>query len=243
MGYTTTFRGTLELNKQLTSEDYNFLVNLNKSRRMKLKVDKKYGVEGEFYVNDDLSMWGKSDKVIDNNTPPSTQPSLWCQWVPTEDRFGLEWDEGEKAYNMEDWIFYIINRYLAPRGYVVNGTVEAQGEEQGDIWAIKVEDNVVRVAQFEGIFSTSNPKWVKTIWENDKKIPLTVKEPKTPKKKVKNPETIPVRLLVNKPDKEKYIHVDDLIQYVDSQLAGCDDRCVIVTLGHLKNELINLKNK
>ncbi len=242
MGYTTTFKGTLELNKQLTSEDYNFLVNLNKSRRMKLKVAAKYGVEGEFYVNDDLSMWGKSDKVIDNNTPPSTQPGLWCQWVPTNDRFGIEWDSGEKAYNMEDWIFYIINRYLAPRGYVLNGKVEAYGEDPGDVWAIRVEDNVVRIARFDGIFC-NHPKWVMTDWEKYKKIPMVVKEPKTPKKKVKVPETIPVRLLSSNVVKEKYIHLDDLVKYMDSQLEGCDNRCTIAVLEHLKNELLKLNNK
>jgi len=243
MGYTTDFKGTLKLNKPLTEEDNTFLVNLNKSRRMKLKVDTKYGVEGEFYVNDDLSQWGKSDKVVDNNTPPSTQPGLWCQWVPTKDGLGLEWDGGEKAYNMEDWIFYIINKYLAPRGYVLNGVVEAYGEDTGDIWAIKVEDNIVRIAQFESMFSSNtNPNWVPTDWERHKKIPVTVKEKKAPKKKVKVHNPIPVRLLVNKVDKEKYIHVDDLLKYMDDQLDGVDNDSTRVVLEHLKNELVNLKN-
>lgn len=213
MGYSTDFNGTLELNKQLTEEDAEFIRKLTDSRRMKLKVDAKYGVEGEFYVNDDNSMFGKNDVVIDNNNPPSTQPGLWCHIVPTRDSFGLEWDGGEKTYHMEDWIFYLINRYLAPRGYVVNGTMEAFGEDHGDIWAIKVEDNVVRIAFFKTLLDRSAPNWEKTDWEKSNKIPMTVKEPKKPKKQ--KAEKTKIAVFVDG-DGDKFISQKDLLSFLES---------------------------
>lgn len=72
MGYTTEFEGKFDFD-----ETYNLLVGLNATRRVKRKLDKKYGVEGEFYYNDDGN-FGQSDNagVIDHNRPPSSQPTL-----------------------------------------------------------------------------------------------------------------------------------------------------------------------
>lgn len=153
MGYTTEFTGSLTLNKKLTEEDSKFLKDLNATRRMKRNL-KGFGVDGEFFVGD-LTNCGQNETpdVVDCNSPPSTQPSLWCQWVPTEDDMGLQWDKGEKAYNMEEWIVYLINRYLEPRGYVVSGLIEAQGEESGDIWAIKVDNNIVYTQDISSLLS------------------------------------------------------------------------------------------
>lgn len=144
MGYTTDFDGTLKLNKKLSEEDHKFLNKLAETRRMARKVDAKYGVEGEFYV-DGGGMFGQDqeDNVIDHNRPPSTQPSLWLQWVPTEDGMGIEWDGGEKFYNYVEWLEYLIEKILEPRGYVLNGEVYWYGEDREDNGIIKVKDNQV----------------------------------------------------------------------------------------------------
>lgn len=142
MGYTTDFfNQKLRLNKQLSVDDKNFLTKLSETRRMARNVDAKYGVEGEFYVDGGLDDYN-DPTVIDHNRSPRTQPGLWCQWTPTEDGWGLEWDGGEKFYNYVEWLEYIIN-WLKPRGYVLNGSVDYQGEEAGDQGTIVVEDNVV----------------------------------------------------------------------------------------------------
>lgn len=144
MGYTTDFNGTLKLNKKLSEEDHKFLNKLAETRRMARKVDAKYGVEGEFYV-DGGGMFGqgREDNVIDHNRPPRTQPSLWLQWVPTEDGMGIEWDGGEKFYNYVEWLEYLIEKILEPRGYILNGEVYWYGEDRGDNGIIKVKDNQV----------------------------------------------------------------------------------------------------
>jgi len=140
MGYNIEFRGQFGLNKELDENTFEFLKKLSTTRRMKRNVHHLYGVEGEFYVNGSN---GLSEDVVDGNCPPSTQPSLWCQWRPTKDKMGIEWDKEEKFSEYIPWIKYIISKVLAPRGYVLNGVVDYEGEEFGDHGEINIVNNVV----------------------------------------------------------------------------------------------------
>lgn len=144
MGYTTEFDGRFILDKKLSDEDQEFLQKLAETRRMARNVDPKYGVEGEFYT-DGSGPLGQDieDNVIDHNRPPETQPSLWLQWVPTEDGRGIEWDGGEKFYRYVEWLEYLIEKILEPRGYTLNGKVRWFGEDRDDMGIIAVEDNKV----------------------------------------------------------------------------------------------------
>lgn len=144
MGYTTDFSGEFKIDKEVDEETYKLLDGLNKTRRMARKVSKKYGVEGEFYINGKGEMGQAHDKtVIDNNRPPKTQPGLWCQWSICEDRTTICWDGGEKFYEYTEWIRYLIDKILKPRGYTVNGNVRWQGEEPEDSGIICIEGNNV----------------------------------------------------------------------------------------------------
>ncbi len=146
MGYTTDFEGSFKLNKPLGNDMFVFLTKLAETRRMKRKVSEKYGIEGEFYIDGSGDFGqGDEDNIIDYNYPPSTQPGLWLQWIPTEDRMSIEWDGNEKFYHATEWIIYLIDNILAPMEYVLNGTVYAQGESQDDKWHINIIDNVVTV--------------------------------------------------------------------------------------------------
>lgn len=154
MGYTTDFYGRLKFNKQLSIDDKTFLEKLARTRRVARNVDPEYGVEGEFYV-DAEGNFGQdfgSDNIIDYNRPPRTQPSLWLQWVPTEDGWYLEWDGSEKFYNYVEWLEYLIDRVLGPKGYILNGELEWEGEESGDLGKIIVTDNVVEVRRGKVIY-------------------------------------------------------------------------------------------
>jgi hypothetical protein len=147
MGYTTEFVGSFSVTPRLNPKIREFLVKLNNTRRMKRTVDPKYGVDGEFYVEDD------ENNVIDHNTPPSTQPGLWCQWEPNEDGTEIRWDGGEKFYNYVEWLEYIIKNVLVTHGYTVNGHVKWTGESEDDVGTITVENNVV----------TTNPEHEKPV--------------------------------------------------------------------------------
>lgn len=144
MGYSTYFEGRFKLNNKLDDETYEFLQALGSTRRMKRNVDPKYGVEGEFYVEGGgMGGQNKEDNIINYNQPPKTQPSLWCDWVPTHDKMYIEWNKGEKFYEYIEWIKYIIVKILAPKGYILNGKVTYQGEDAHDNGVIQITNNIV----------------------------------------------------------------------------------------------------
>ena len=150
MGYTTDFSGRFELDKPLAPKMKKFLTMFNETRRMKRNVDEAFGIDGEFFVFGTGSFGQDNDStIVDFNQQPSTQPSLWCQWTPSEDGTAIEWDGGEKFYAYSEWLFYLINKILAPNGYTLNGTVIWQGEETGDVGKIHVVNNVVTVAPWD----------------------------------------------------------------------------------------------
>jgi hypothetical protein len=159
MGYTTQFDGQFNLSKPLTDEQGYYLDTFAATRRMKRNPDilmaqhngqhglnGNYGIDGEFFClideddNDD-DVTG----ILNYNEPPSTQPSLWCQWIPTEDNMGIEWDGNEKFYCYDEWLTYIIDNFLKPWGITLSGEVEFQGEENDDMGKIIVVDNVVTI--------------------------------------------------------------------------------------------------
>lgn len=147
MGYTTDFSGQFKLNRTLSLEDKMFLTKFSQSRRMKRNLPREYGIDGEFYVAGSTDGdFGQTheDNIIDYNTPPRTQPSLWCQWIPSEDGNYIQWDGGEKFYSYVEWIEYLIEKILSQRGYILNGEVEWQGEDHDDFGKIIVKNNVVK---------------------------------------------------------------------------------------------------
>lgn len=144
MGYTTDFEGSFNITPVLSQKDNEFLTKFSETRRMARNVGPEYGIEGEFYV--DGTGWAGQDSdttVIDYNRPPSTQPGLWCQWVPTDDGSELVWDGGEKFYNYVEWLQYLIDKILAPRGYTLNGECQWFGENRDDVGVIIVKNNKV----------------------------------------------------------------------------------------------------
>jgi len=145
MGYTTEFQGEFNIDKPLSDEIYNLINGLNQTRRMKRSgLSDKYGVEGEFYYGDGKDKQG--GKIIDQNEPPSTQPSLWLNWKVLDDKQTIVWDEGEKFYHYVEWIGYLIESILKPNGYIVNGEVDWVGEDVfDDGGTIVVKNNVITI--------------------------------------------------------------------------------------------------
>ena len=158
MGYTTWFDGTLQFNKEVTDELKNFINKFANVRHMKRSVDKikeinpswnecgykgNLGIDGEYYIGG-LGFMGQDDdaSVIDHNNPAKGAPGLWCQWIINEDN-ELEWDGGEKFYNYEEWLCYLIHHFFEPEGYVLNGDISFNGEDDDDLGFIHVVDNKV----------------------------------------------------------------------------------------------------
>ncbi len=81
--------------------------------------------------------------VLDPNREPEDQPGLWCQWTPNEDGTAMRWDGGEKFYSYVEWLQYLVEHFLGPWGYRLNGSVRWQGEEHHDKGRIVVADNEI----------------------------------------------------------------------------------------------------
>lgn len=165
MGYTTDFEGRFDLDFTLTQEHADYLRAFARTRRMRRNpsrtairpdttrtaVGLPLGQEAGYFVGE--TGWAGQDHgadIVDYNAPPEGQPGLWCQWVPTDDLAGIEWNGAEKFYDYVEWLEYIIEHFLAPWGYVLNGSVTWSGEEHEDIGKIRVADNAVTV---------SKPRW------------------------------------------------------------------------------------
>ena len=95
MGYTTDFKGDFYLSNELSQEQFDYLVKLNETRRMKRDVnqlqtlfegkhgypgrtgtpEEVYGKDGEYFVGGSgHGGQDRDDSIIDYNTPPGQVP-------------------------------------------------------------------------------------------------------------------------------------------------------------------------
>jgi hypothetical protein len=162
MGYHTDFNGAFSVSPSLKEEHRKYLDKFAETRRMKrepevaAKLPDPYreavglpvGEEAEYFVGGDgFAGQDRDDSIVDYNSSPSSQPGLWCQWIPSADGNFIEWDCGEKFYYYVEWLEYIVENFLKPWGYTLNGEVEWRGEEWEDAGTIMVKDNVIKVEQ------------------------------------------------------------------------------------------------
>lgn len=162
MGYTTDFDGSLKFNKQVTEELKEYINRFSATRRMPRDNDKikeiypnwadfcfcrNLGNKGEYFAPISFDYGQEKDpSIIDYNAfRDHVQPSLWCNWVISEDGWYLEWNGAKKFYSYDDWLEYMIAKFFAPLGYVLNGDIHWQGEESTDFGTIHVVDNVIEM--------------------------------------------------------------------------------------------------
>jgi len=157
MGYTTDFDGEAVLNKKLSDEHHNYLVKFSETRRMQRMefftaklpdatrelAGLPVGTDGRYYVGGEEGKTKFSSDIVDYNCPPPGQPGVWCQWVPSDEGTAIVWDGGEKFYKYTEWMKYLIQHFLAPWGYVLNGKITWQGEDMSDRGVIVIVNNLV----------------------------------------------------------------------------------------------------
>lgn len=168
MGYTTDFRGQFTCEPALNPKQVAYLKAFADTRRVRRDFDKAsiiaddvridagvpLGKDACYFTGSTGFMGQDNDpSVVASNTPPADQPSLWCQWVPTEDGKGIKWDGGEKFRSYIPWLEYIINHFLTPWGVVLNGRVQWRGEDWSDIGTITVRDS--NVDTLDGVIMSS----------------------------------------------------------------------------------------
>lgn len=107
------------------------------------------GPEGAYFVAGEAISYDEpeNNSVIDINHPPKDQPGLWCQWLPNAEGTEIQWDGGEKFYDYVEWINYLIDNFLKPWGYTLDGSVNWYGEDRRDTGTIIIENNQVKVEE------------------------------------------------------------------------------------------------
>jgi len=93
----------------------------------------------------DMPLYAKIGDIYEDSDQHAQDSPVrgYCQWEATRDGAGLQWDGGEKFYDAAEWMNYLVKKVIAPTGRVCNGTINASGEERGDIWQLIVRDNRV----------------------------------------------------------------------------------------------------
>ena len=118
------------------------------------------GRDGEYFVGKQIdtkwsdtgsemsvSQWADyrmvANGILDNNHAPAGVPGLWCHWIINKEG-NLCWSGAEKFYDYDRWLEYLIERFIKPEGYVLNGRIGYIGERGGDLGYLVVTENQVR---------------------------------------------------------------------------------------------------
>ena len=153
MGYDTESHGSFKPDKPLSEDHATYLKHFADTRHMQLDatnvdvlddpvrvaVGLPIGPYGEYFVGD-IPPGDEASVILSINDHPPTQPGLWCMWVPSNGRQGIECDGVNTFYYYIDWLK---QHFLGPWGYILNGSVYWRGEHFNDMGVIEVTDNVV----------------------------------------------------------------------------------------------------
>jgi hypothetical protein len=106
------------------------------------------GKEGGYFVGGGRPwLQDRDSSVLDYNLPPWGQPGLWCKWAPDRDGRAIGWNGAEKFYDYIEWLEYLIEHFLGPWGYVLNGQIQWRGENREDRGVIVVSENGVKTVR------------------------------------------------------------------------------------------------
>jgi hypothetical protein len=159
MGYSFEFDGEFSITPALSSHHRNYLLAFSDTRRVRRDLALLIGVadplraaaglpmglEGAYFIGTRPARTDDAhpESIVDVNIPPVGQPGLWCNWAPTESGDALVWNEVEKFAAFDEWAGYLIEHFLGPWGYTLNGQVKWQGDHPLDQGVLAIRRNVV----------------------------------------------------------------------------------------------------
>jgi len=152
------FTGELTITPPLQQAQVQYLQAFSQSRRvrrnanivanepdsLRLAVELPIGVEGEYFVGDG-SDEACLESIIDGNTPPSDQPSLYCCLsVNDTGTILLNGDPDNTARAVPHWIEYLVEHFFRRWNCAVNGTIDWMHEDWSQHGRLSVRNNVIR---------------------------------------------------------------------------------------------------
>lgn len=149
--------GAFTLTPALNQKRVAFLRQFKRTRRMTWNPEKLgkpdywanraglgLGKEGSYYVSAKglLGQDYHNPALVDFNSPPGEQPSLWCLWNVSKSGTDLFWEADEYNGNCLEWLQYLVTHFftpwnIEPRGQIV---MTLQGNRQ----EITIEKGVLR---------------------------------------------------------------------------------------------------
>jgi|SRR5277367_528930 len=164
MGYDIDFDGQVTVTPPLNAAEVAFLKRFAKTRHCACQSS-KWVADETLYCPPDRRTYCTASH-LDN-------PGYYCKWEPSDDGTTIQWNEQEKFDDGEEWMQFLIEEFLKPNanifttlipvingvavtdahlifeisGHVLNGVIDAQGEEPDDRWKLVVKDNVVTVVE------------------------------------------------------------------------------------------------
>jgi hypothetical protein len=150
VGYDTTFSGQVTVDPPLSPAEVQFLKDFSETRHC-THQDSPFAAVGGYTCS------GRNC-----GSPGPGVPDFWCLWEATDDGTAIKWNGAEKFYDSEAWMKFLISNFLAPgsvagpayltHDHTLNGVIDAEGEEAGDIWRLIVKGNIVRRVDATVIF-------------------------------------------------------------------------------------------
>ncbi len=166
MGYTTKFVGGFSFDKTPSKAVIDYINSFSLTRHVKRDTERikdifpdwkkrcwkgMLGEQAEYFLQKydemydkhtpiyDVDSYLKRNGIEDDNNPPESQPSLWCQWI-INNKNELVWNGAEKFYEYDNWLEYLIENFFQPEGLILSGRCMYIGE-RGDDWGYICIDN------------------------------------------------------------------------------------------------------
>jgi hypothetical protein len=150
MGYQTEFEGSFKVEPPLSAAEADYLKRFAGTRHC-IHQPGPYVADGSHDCPGSGTCYEEGREV----------PGFWCKWEPDGDGTEISWNGMEKFYDADLWIAWLIRHLLGPDAsgrlgpaegrkpelrpftcdHVLNGTVDAEGQDPDDRWQLIVTDN------------------------------------------------------------------------------------------------------
>lgn len=154
--YQTRLFGRFTLDKPLTTTHAEYLHAFSEKPHMRWYTDKiallpdpvraavglPLGDGGAYFVGDVVDEARYVEQAL---AEVRGLPNRFCDWQPTADNMGIEWNGMTDTYFYVEWLDYLMRHFLTPWGYRLAGEVHWQGDHPGDAGVITFTDGVMQV--------------------------------------------------------------------------------------------------